>query len=86
MGTQSYLSMPRLPTIKLRRDKKKVRRRGLVFYGYLSVVLSLLIATAALIWLIYVYAPAGFYLPVSFLALVLVGTIAYVILSRRILT
>jgi hypothetical protein len=67
-------------------EKEEEGRRGIAFYGYLSAVLSLLIVTAAAIWSIYTYLPGIYYLPLSLGVLVLVGVVAYVILSRRILT
>ncbi|MDA4124461.1 MAG: hypothetical protein OK438_03315 [Thaumarchaeota archaeon] len=61
-------------------------RRGIAFYGYLSSMLSLLIVMAVIIWLIYIYLPGGYYIPLSLVALVLFGLVGYMILSRRVIT
>lgn len=63
-----------------------VGRPGITFYGYLSSLLSLLIVTSAIIWAIYVYFPPQYYLLLSGATLIGVGVVAYLILSRRILT
>ena len=66
-----------VPTPATQRPKKK----GFVFYGYFSVFLSLTILLGALIWLVYMYVPE-YYLPLSFLMLVVGGVLAYVILTK----
>jgi hypothetical protein len=54
------------------------------FRGYFSVFLSLTILAAALIYLIYGYAPYQYYLPLSFVVVLVVGIAGFVILSRKI--
>lgn len=53
------------------------------FYGYFTVVLSLAIVTAGVMWIVYGYLPNEYYFPVSFSLLGVFGIIAYVILSKR---
>lgn len=61
------------------------RRRGVAFYGYLGVLLSMLIVSAAVLWLILISFPFQYYLPASLGMLLVMSIIGYVILSRRIL-
>ena len=60
------------------------KKKGLVFHGYFSLLLSLTILAAGLLWLIYSELPYQYYLPVSFGVVVIIGIAAFVILSRKI--
>ena len=69
------------PTTLARKGPYASSRRK--FYGYFTVVLSLAIVTAGVMWIVYGYLPNEYYFPVSFSLLATFGVIAYVILSRR---
>jgi hypothetical protein len=72
--------------MRTRTGRGHTRRQGIAFYGYLSGLLSLLIAMAVVIWLIYWYLPGEDYLPLSLGSLAVFGIVAYLILSRRVIT
>ena len=64
------------------REDNTRKRPRFKFHGYLSVFFSLTIAFAGALWLIYGYLPYQYYLPLSFLAVLVIGIIGYVILTK----
>jgi hypothetical protein len=64
--------------------RKLGKRKRFVFHGYFSLLLSLTILTAALIWVIYGDLPSQYYLPVSLGVIVVIGFLAFYILDKKI--
>jgi hypothetical protein len=64
-------------------SSKKTSRKRFVFHGYFSLLLSLSILLAGVLWLAYGYLPYQDYLPISLLSVVLVGIAAFYILNKR---
>ena len=58
-------------------------KKKFVFHGYFSLILSLTIVAAALIWLIYVDLPYQYYLVASFGVVAIIGIVAFVILNKK---
>ena len=55
-----------------------------MFHGYFSLLLSLTILAAALLWVINIELPTQYYLPASFGVVVLIGVAGFVILNKKI--
>lgn len=62
-----------------RQGKKKTG-----YMGFFSILLSITLITAGLMWEAYGYLPGQYYLPISFSILILAGIAGYVILNRKI--
>ena len=58
-------------------------KKGRVFHGYFSVLLNLTIVVAAVLWLVYGHLPNQYYLPISFLVIVITGLAAFYILNSK---
>ncbi len=57
--------------------------RSFTFHGYPSVLLSLCIVLAAVLWVVYGYCPHQYYLPVSFAGIAAFGFAAFFILTKK---
>jgi hypothetical protein len=58
-------------------------KKNVVFHGYFTLILSLTIVAAALIWLIYTDLPYQYYLIASFGVVAIIGIVAFVILNKK---
>lgn len=63
-------------------ERRVAKKSG--YMGFFSIMLSITIITAGLMWEAYGHLPGQYYLPVSFAILVVAGVAGYVILVRRI--
>jgi hypothetical protein len=52
--------------------------------SYFTLMITLMIAVAALLWIMYSLLPHQLYLPLGFVILVAVGLFAYYIISKKI--
>jgi hypothetical protein len=53
------------------------------FHGYPSVLLSMCILLAGVLWVVYGYLPHQYYLPVSFGGIAAFGVAAFLILTKK---
>ncbi|MDG6996795.1 MAG: hypothetical protein JRN52_12805 [Nitrososphaerota archaeon] len=54
------------------------------FMGFFSILLSITLITAGLMWEAYGHLPGQYYMPISFSLLILAGVVGYLILVRYI--
>ena len=64
--------------------QKEHARRKTGYMGFFSILLSITLVTAGLMWEAYGHLPGQYYMPISFSLLILAGIVGYVILVRYI--
>jgi hypothetical protein len=70
--------------LALSASKSNKKKKKIVFHGYFSLLLSLTILAAALLWAINIELPTQYYLPASLGIVVLIGAAGFVILNKKI--
>ena len=59
------------------------KKKGIAGHRFIAILFEMTLAIGAAMWFIYGYLPQ-YYLPLSFLLLVIGGIVAYVILSKTV--